>query len=350
MEDDEKYALSAYQVLRTVGKAAVVDLPAETGLDLDQVERGIRQLRRLGLVRDVQESIEPVEANAALLGKAQAHQATAAAHAASVSDLEQLAHVLLTLYQPPLSPDTLQAEVELITDPKQKDRRLQELATAIKVSCDALHPGAMPSMEVLNRSLAQDRALVARGVRCRAIYRQALLETPKHARYLHDLAQAGVEVRLIDHAVYDLLVLDGLIAFNPAAAGTGSRAVILLHGSALVSAQVALYEDYWLRAVPYHRAVAQSERTALSAQERVVVRLMASGLSDDQIARKLGVHRRTVQRAVAKLMERLNATSRFEAGLKLARVMGADGDSVGLAPSHTVPSPRPARPVPPRVS
>jgi DNA-binding NarL/FixJ family response regulator len=50
----------------------------------------------------------------------------------------------------------------------------------------------------------------------------------------------------------------------------------------------------------------------------VIIRLMASGLSDDQIARKLGVHRRTVQRAIAKLMERLNASSRFEAGLKLA--------------------------------
>ncbi|MEW1860356.1 helix-turn-helix transcriptional regulator [Streptomyces sp. NPDC088194] len=350
MEDDEKYALSAYQVLRTVGKAAVADLPAETGLDLDQVERGIRQLRRLGLVRDVQESIEPVEANAALLGKAQAHQATAAAHAASVSDLEQLAHVLLTLYQPTLSANAPQAEVELITEPRLKDRRLQELGAGVKSSVDALHPGALPSMDVLNRSLAEDRGLVERGVRCRAMYRQALLENPKHARYLHDLAQAGVEIRLIDHAAYDLVVLDRLLAFIPAAPGTHSQGVALLRGSALVIAQLALYEDYWLRAVPYPRAVAQSERTALSAQERVVVRLMASGLSDDQIARKLGVHRRTVQRAVAKLMERLNATSRFEAGLKLARVMGADGDSVGLAPSHTVPSPRPARPVPPRVS
>lgn len=346
MEDEEDYALPIYQVVRTMGVAAAAGLPAETGLDRGQVDRGLEKLRRLGLVRDTGGLIEPVEPNAALIRKTRAHQSTAAAHAASVSDLEQLAHALLTLYRPTSSMDDPQAEVELIAEPRLKDRTLRELNAVVKTSCDSLHPGTMPSMEVLNESLAEDAGLIARGVRLRAIYGQALLDNPKHARYLHDLVDIGVELRLIDHAAYDLLIFDRLVAFNPAAAGTDSQAVVLLRGPALVNAQAALYEDYWLRAVPYRQALAASERSALNAQERTVIRLMSSGLSDDQIARKLRVHRRTVQRVVAKVMDRLQASSRFEAGLKLGRSTAADGRAAPEATPSEVPrqqSPLPQR-------
>jgi DNA-binding CsgD family transcriptional regulator len=340
MDDDEEYALPIYQALRVLGQATEAELAAETGLDRDQVGRGAGRLRRLGLVRDAGGVIGPVEPSAALMAKTRAHQSTAAAHAASAGDLEQLAHALLTLYQPTFSVGDPQAEVELITEPRLKDRRLRELHAVVRTTCDSLHPGWMPPIEVLNESLEEDAGLIARGVRLRSIYGQAALENPKYARYLHDLSQAGVELRLIDHAAYDLLIFDRLVAFSPAAVGTDSRAVVLLRGAALVNAQAALYEDYWLRAVPYRQAVAESERTPLGAQERAVVRLMSSGLSDDQIARKLGVHRRTVQRAVAKLMERLGASSRFEAGLKLARAIG-DADDLAGPSRNRAPRPRP---------
>jgi DNA-binding CsgD family transcriptional regulator len=153
----------------------------------------------------------------------------------------------------------------------------------------------------------------------RAVYPLSCLHTPKYLRYLQDLTAAGAEVRLIDHAPYDLVIFDrhtALLAADPEDPGH-SLAVIV--GAVLVKSYLALFEDFWLRAVmldsPRPGAAGQHDVTA---QERAVIRLMADGLSDDQIARKLSVHRRTVQRAIAKLMERLNAGSRFEAGLKLA--------------------------------
>lgn len=326
MEDDEAYALSLYQALRASGEADATRLVTATGLGGDQVERGLRRLRRLGLVRETGGVLEPVEPDTALLGKMGAHRSTAAAHAASATELEQLTHALLTRYRPAVADEASQFEVEFVSDRRTKDRRLRDLNAEVKLTCDSLHPGGMPPMDVLTRSLAEDARLVERGVHCRAIYRQGLLQTPKHARYLHELAQIGVEVRLIEHAAYDLLLLDRTIAWIPAAPGTTSPSVVLFRGAALINAQIALYEDCWLRAVPYPKALADSEQTALPAQERAVVRLMSGGLSDDQIARKLGVHRRTVQRTVARLMERLNASSRFEAGMKLARTMGGPSD------------------------
>jgi DNA-binding NarL/FixJ family response regulator len=98
-----------------------------------------------------------------------------------------------------------------------------------------------------------------------------------------------------------------------------SDAIMVIRGTALLRSFLAVYEDCWLRGRTLAGASAASPGDAdITAQERAVIRLLASGLTDDQIARKLGVHRRTVQRAVAKLMERLNAATRFEAGLKLA--------------------------------
>ena len=46
---------------------------------------------------------------------------------------------------------------------------------------------------------------------------------------------------------------------------------------------------------------------------------MAAGVTDEAAANRLGVSLRTVRRRVADLMERLDASSRFEAGLKAGR-------------------------------
>ena len=51
----------------------------------------------------------------------------------------------------------------------------------------------------------------------------------------------------------------------------------------------------------------------------MLLKLMASGLTDEAAGRRLGVSARTMRRQMADLMERLDTTSRFEAGLKAAQ-------------------------------
>jgi DNA-binding NarL/FixJ family response regulator len=50
-----------------------------------------------------------------------------------------------------------------------------------------------------------------------------------------------------------------------------------------------------------------------------LLRLLGSGLTDAAAGQRLGVSSRTVSRLVASIMERLDATSRFEAGIKAAQ-------------------------------
>ena len=54
-------------------------------------------------------------------------------------------------------------------------------------------------------------------------------------------------------------------------------------------------------------------------QRRMLLGLLAAGLTDEAIGRQLGWHPRTVQRHVRRLMTELGAQTRFQAGLQAAR-------------------------------
>ncbi|MFD0381698.1 response regulator transcription factor [Streptomyces stramineus] len=59
--------------------------------------------------------------------------------------------------------------------------------------------------------------------------------------------------------------------------------------------------------------------TQIDARDRQILTLMASGATDDAIARRLGLGRRTVVRRVSALLAMLGATTRFQAGVQAAR-------------------------------
>ncbi|MGW3248842.1 helix-turn-helix domain-containing protein [Streptomyces sp. NPDC001070] len=54
----------------------------------------------------------------------------------------------------------------------------------------------------------------------------------------------------------------------------------------------------------------------LTGQEATTLQLLADGLTDEAIAKRLGVSPRTARRIATDLMERLNARSRFQAGAR----------------------------------
>ncbi|MDQ6767211.1 MAG: response regulator transcription factor [Candidatus Eremiobacteraeota bacterium] len=61
------------------------------------------------------------------------------------------------------------------------------------------------------------------------------------------------------------------------------------------------------------RQVQQPKRTALSARERDVLRLVADGLSNKQIARRLAITERTVKYHINSVMTKLGADNRAQA-------------------------------------
>jgi DNA-binding NarL/FixJ family response regulator len=74
-----------------------------------------------------------------------------------------------------------------------------------------------------------------------------------------------------------------------------------------VSGLIALFDRHWSAAAP----------PARSTREEDVIALLAEGLTDAVVARRLGVSERTVTATVRTLMDRYGARSRFQLALAL---------------------------------
>jgi DNA-binding CsgD family transcriptional regulator/DNA-binding transcriptional ArsR family regulator len=339
-EDD---SLAVYQALRRMGSAERGDVPAAAGLDQARAEAGLRRLTEVGLTRTRPDGqIEPLEPDTALVRTLAAHRSATEDQAHRSEALHRTTQALLYVYRPAVERVASKVEVEYIRDSASKRRTMAALHATAQRSADSLHLGPLPPMDMLKESMNMDAAMVERGMRLRAIYPRTALQTPKHVHYMQELAGVGVSLRLLEHAPCDMVITDGEVACLPAnPSQAGGNPMLLVRSAELVAVLTAVFDDYWLRAVPLEETAAPAVGRApeLTPQERVIIRLMSTGLTDDQIARKMGVHRRTVQRAIAKLMDRLHADTRFEAGLKLAQ----DPDLSRVLPPNRNRPPIPAR-------
>lgn len=59
--------------------------------------------------------------------------------------------------------------------------------------------------------------------------------------------------------------------------------------------------------------------SSTSGRDRLILTLLAAGTSDALIARQAKVSQRTVERRIRALMDRLDATTPFQAGVKAAK-------------------------------
>jgi DNA-binding NarL/FixJ family response regulator len=91
---------------------------------------------------------------------------------------------------------------------------------------------------------------------------------------------------------------------------------VLIRPSNLFRNLATMFETLWNLAVPVS---ASGDDLSIDDRDRQILTLMASGATDDAIARRLGVGRRTVVRCVSALLTSLGASNRFQGGVQAAR-------------------------------
>ncbi|HEX6685280.1 MAG TPA: helix-turn-helix domain-containing protein [Candidatus Limnocylindrales bacterium] len=125
-------------------------------------------------------------------------------------------------------------------------------------------------------------------------------------------------VRVLPAVPIRLYLTDDRLALLPLGTGPDPPdSAVILHPCGLFDALAALFEALWARALPAFGSPEESSADEDNRQR--LVALLLSGLTDDAIARQLGVGHRTVQRQLAALMRELGATTRFQAGAQAAR-------------------------------
>ncbi|SEF88062.1 regulatory protein, luxR family [Actinacidiphila yanglinensis] len=314
--------LAIYRELLTNGSSEREKVDASLGLTQEESTAGWHELDGLGLIRPSWRTgkMETVEPDTALIGLLARQRATLLAQRDGLTALAEAAETLMERYRPMVTREPGEVEVEVLTGAARRREFVRDFTVTVTEVISSMHPGPLPPPEFLETSLKTDRALIERNIRVRAIYGQSVNSGPRQRKYLTDLAALGAEVRLIPQVPFDLLVADEHSALTPTDPTDPEGPAVVIRGQTLIRSYLAMYEDCWLRSVPITAKPSngQDDESELTEQHRTTLRLLANGLTDERIARTLGVSLRTVSRLVSEVMRYLDAESRFQAGVLAA--------------------------------
>ncbi|MEW2390443.1 helix-turn-helix transcriptional regulator [Streptomyces venezuelae] len=178
-------------------------------------------------------------------------------------------------------------------------------------------PQALSPLTIRQDKLALT-SLLQRWVRVRAVWDEEALSSPHLESYLSWQAGSGVQIRTTEQTQVTFALLDSRtsVVVQSADSGNGVDGAVTESECAETTGMLHyLFHDLWENASPRRSCGhAPDDRQALD-----VLLLLARGYTDEQIAASLGVSKRTVSRAVTRVMQELNAQSRFEAGALAAR-------------------------------
>ncbi|MFI6942337.1 LuxR family transcriptional regulator [Streptomyces sp. NPDC050418] len=156
-------------------------------------------------------------------------------------------------------------------------------------------------------------APVRRGARVRVVVDGEGMTFAGRARGLNDLAAQGVQIRVGKDLPTKLFMVDRRVTLLPPTDAADPTASALVIRDALLShALVPLFEAVWERAVP----IGSDPDGQVTEEDRELLTLLASGLKDEAIARRLDVHVHTVRRRITRLMQVLDTQTRFQAGVQ----------------------------------
>ncbi|MEG3629936.1 helix-turn-helix transcriptional regulator [Streptomyces poriticola] len=197
--------------------------------------------------------------------------------------------------------------------------RLCRLSRAAGSEWLAFLPDGSPSVSWLEPLQQVHGQVLACGTEARVVTTDSIRSDARAALRAAWKGEPGGRVRTVPSLPVHLLLVDRCHALLPADPADPWHSVLQVTTPGAVEALTSLFEGIWEDAVPLGSAGPGVDEHGLSPREKELLRLLARGLNDEAIRRRLGVSLRTVRRIVAELCVRLGAASRFEAGYQAAK-------------------------------
>ncbi|WP_234322561.1 helix-turn-helix transcriptional regulator [Streptomyces sp. NRRL S-350] len=220
----------------------------------------------------------------------------------------------------PLFPDTRESGAGIEVIPTLAEvrfllNRLGEQCATEVVSCQPGGGARVP--EAMSEALGRDRAMLERGVRIRTLYHHTARFNGPSQAYVAAASALGAEYRTTHELAGRIIIMDRETAFLPAA-GPELGAVVIREPST-VAYLYEMFELSWGQATPFRESTGRDMEAVARELHRTILRLLADGLKDEAIARRLGMSLRTARRHIAEILEQLGADSRFQAGVAASR-------------------------------
>ncbi|MEU3062881.1 helix-turn-helix transcriptional regulator [Streptomyces subrutilus] len=312
---------AVYRGMITNCSGGVAELSALLGLTEAQVRNGLDKLVDLDLLRPSRDNpgalrlVSP-ELGLELLLRRQEEELA--------RRQEELARSKATAAQvvsefADLRPNTEIDGAERLVGMDAIQNRLEALAHGLTRECMAILPGGALSQTSLDASRPLDRRALARGIEMRSVYQDSARNDPSTISYARWLTEEGGQVRTSPLLPPRLLIFDHKVAVVPIDPTNSRLGALCTRAPGIVASLQTLFEQTWDSAIPLGADRPRTSHSGPSDGELELLRLLASGMTDEAAGKRLGVSLRTVRRQMSALMERLNASSRFEAGLKAAQ-------------------------------
>ncbi|MEH0936735.1 LuxR C-terminal-related transcriptional regulator [Micromonospora psammae] len=291
----------------------VAGLAARLHIGQSQVHHALDALAGLALIRldgpgGVARAVRPQTGLAALLTKVEADIAVRQ---------RQIETVRTTIADLAMTHEQQEVVIRLEGIEAVRER-LAELARTATTECLSFTPGGAQPADTLQSEAPLNAAALERTVRIRNVYQDSFRNDPATLAHARRMAALGSESRTAPTLPMRLVIVDRSIALTPIDPRQPRLGALELRSPGIVAGLLALFEQVWQQGTPFgHRPGTPS--TTPGAQERALLRLFAAGHTDESAARQLGVSARSVQRLMNALTDRLQANSRFQAGVEAAR-------------------------------
>jgi DNA-binding CsgD family transcriptional regulator/sugar-specific transcriptional regulator TrmB len=298
----------------------VAELSQSLGLSDREVRSGLDELVRFSLMRESRDrpgQLRAVSPDIGLGALLQQQEAELAEQQRRLADRRAAVSQSITEYAQ-LRTELGQASEHLVGMDAVLDC-LERLAREVSFECVSVMPGGAQSKESLDASRPLDSEALARGVSILTLYQDSVRNDPDTYAYARWLTDLGGQVRTAPLLPPRLLVFDRSTAVVPIDPANTRLGALCTREPAIVASLVVIYERAWETAVPLGAASLKAPNDGLTVVERDLLKLLATGMTDEAAGNRLGVSARTVRRQMAGLMERLGAASRFEAGLRAAQ-------------------------------
>ncbi|MFE7529056.1 helix-turn-helix domain-containing protein [Kitasatospora sp. NPDC057542] len=316
----DKVSETVYRAMLAHPQEGVAALGARLALPEQQVRQALDTLSELALLRpsaDREGELRAVSPEVGMEILMARQQAELAAQQLRIEASRAAAAQLIAEYAD-LRPASGQPGVEQLTGLDQIRDRLTTLTREVREEVMTFSPDGGQKPENIEAAKPLNLDLLERGVRMRTVYLDSLRNSPHTVEYVNWLVSHGGQVRTVPALPTRMIVVDRTTAVIPIRSDSSAAGAVVLTGQGMLAALCALFETVWADAQPVGTITRLNER-GLSAQEQAAVTLLADGHTDDAIAKRLGVSPRTARRIATDLMERLDARSRFQAGVRAAQ-------------------------------
>lgn len=301
-----------YRYLATTVSVTDDEIRQQTRMPLEQIREALASLEQRGLVASTDD--EPTRYMAASPGTVEAMIA---------NQLRELREAQTTL--------------DRLSSRYRAEHLARETGSAFEIvrgrealrqrSTQMLHTARVEALNMIKPPIiaikSQDRVVPSASTRGRLIFETQALEHPGAFEAVEQGLRPNDEVRVHTKLPAKMLIVDRSLALVPLTQRDTTPVGVLIHESVVLDALIALFDHVWATSARLHvnnvNSPPPEADSPLSAEDRRLLSLLLSGLTDEAISAHFGVSVRTIQRKVHGLMEQVNVRTRMQLAWEAAR-------------------------------